>query len=164
MERAAGFGSAARRSGYLGWRATVYRELGMDVEIGYDEWGGPVVVGRDDVHIGVSHSADYVAVIISDAPCAVDIERILRNFGHVVPKYLSPAEMSLSSHPDFPAAAWCAKETMYKYLRHGVHNMLSDMTIEAVNFERGTIDGRACGKALHMRMRREKDNIVVFLG
>lgn len=164
MARAAEFRSEVRRSGYLGWRAIVYRELGPDTELGYDEWGGPVVVGRDDVHIGVSHSADYVAVVISDRPCAVDIERIMRNFGHVLPKYLSPGEISLSSHPDFPAAAWCAKETMYKYCRHGAHNLLSDMKIVAVDFDGGTIDGCVRGETLRMRMRREKDNIVVFLG
>lgn len=162
--RAAEFGSESRRSGYLGWRAIVYRELGRDIELGYDEWGGPVVVGRSDIHIGVSHSADYVAVVISDKPCAVDIERIMRNFGHVLPKYLSPSEMSLSPHPDFPAAAWCAKETMYKYCRHGVHNLLSDMKIVAVDFDGGTIDGSVCGRVMRMRMRREKDNIVVFVG
>ena len=67
-----------RRAEYLTWRAVVYRELGA-VPIGYDAAGGPVLIG-DPRHIGVSHGGGHAAVVISDHPCAVDIEPETRRF------------------------------------------------------------------------------------
>ena len=67
-----------RQAEYLTWRAVVYRELGA-VPIGYDAAGGPVLIG-DPRHIGVSHGGGHAAVVISDRPCAVDIESETRRF------------------------------------------------------------------------------------
>ena len=80
-----------RRREFLTWRAVVRRELGDDVSIAYDEAGAPVIRGRE-VHIGVSHCPGRVAVCISDAPCAVDIEPESRDFSRAAPRYMSPAE------------------------------------------------------------------------
>lgn len=44
---AAAFGSERRRTEFLGWRALVRRELGTDVQIGYDAVGAPVLTGSD---------------------------------------------------------------------------------------------------------------------
>ena len=97
-----------RRREFLTWRAVVRRELGDDVPIAYDETGAPVVPGRE-VHIGVSHCPGRVAVCISGAPCAVDVEPESRDFSRAAPRYMSLAERALSDDPLLPAAVWCAK-------------------------------------------------------
>ena len=61
---AAAFGSERRRAEFLGWRAIVRRELGMQVRIGYDAAGAPVLTGSDCC-ISVAHCADRIAVCIS---------------------------------------------------------------------------------------------------
>lgn len=142
LAAARGFAPARGRE-YLAWRAIVRREIGRDAAIAYNSAGAPVLANYP-LHISVSHcrgrvadcreQADgaernsghvdeagqigeqvRVAVAISDAPCAVDIESVARDFQRAMPRYLSFSEQQLSAHPLFPAIAWCAKETLFKY-------------------------------------------------
>lgn len=157
------FGSLHRRREFLAWREIVRRIAGRDVEIGYDEWGAPQITGSS-LHIGVSHSRDHVAVIVSERPCAVDIESLSRDFGKVAARYLTTEERALSSHPDFLAAAWCAKEALYKYYRRGGLNLLSDIRIAAVDFGRGEIHGTVRGEEIALRMSYYEGDIAVSVG
>lgn len=78
-----------------------------------------------------------VAVVLSDAPCAVDIEPVARDFQRAMPRYLSPAEQRLSAHPHFPAIAWCAKETLFKYAASTTGrslDLLRNLHIDSVQF------------------------------
>ena len=152
-----------RRREFLTWRAVVRRELGDDVPIAYDETGAPVVPGRE-VHIGVSHCPGRVAVCISDAPCAVDVEPESRDFSRAAPRYMSPAERALSDDPLLPAAVWCAKETLYKYAGRPGLDMLYDLHVEAVDFEAGVVVGRiADGEPLRLSLKRADGVIVVYI-
>ncbi len=161
---AASFASPHRRREFLAWRAVARRLAGRETEIGYDEWGAPVIAGST-LHVAVSHSRAHVAVIVSDRPCAVDIESLSRNFGKIMRRYLSDEERALSPHPDFPAAAWCAKETLYKYCRHGGLNLLSDIRIVAVDFDKGEIRGTVRGgEETAMRLSYHDGDIAVSTG
>ena len=137
-----------RRREFLTWRAVVRRELGDDVPIAYDETGAPVVPGRE-VHIGVSHCPGRVAVCISEAPCAVDVEPESRDFSRAAPR---------------SAAVWCAKETLYKYAGRPGLDMLYDLHVEAVDFEAGVVVGRiADGEPLRLSLKRADGFIVVYI-
>lgn len=46
----------------------------LDIRIG--EYGKPYVFNKADVYFNVSHSGEYVACIVSDGPCGIDIERM----------------------------------------------------------------------------------------
>lgn len=157
------FGSLHRRREFLAWREIVRRIAGRDAEIGYDERGAPQIIGSS-LHIGISHSRDHVAVIVSERPCAVDIESLSRDFGKVAARYLTTEERALSPHPDFLAAAWCAKEALYKYYRRGGLNLLSDIRIAAVDFGRGEIRGTVRGEEIAMRMSYHEGDIAVSVG
>lgn len=162
--RAGEFGSQHRRAEYLAWRSIVRRELGADTEIYYSENGAPRLRNRKE-HIGVSHSADFVAVIISDKPCAVDIERLSRNFSGAASRYITAAERGLSDDRRLEAVLWCAKETLYKYSGRQGLDFLRDLCIELVDFESGIVVGRICnGDSVEMRMALHGDNIVVWVG
>lgn len=131
--------------------------------IAYDETGAPVVPGRE-VHIGVSHCPGRVAVCISGAPCAVDVEPESRDFSRAAPRYMSLAERALSDDPLLPAAVWCAKETLYKYAGRPGLDMLYDLHVEAVDFEAGVVVGRiADGEPLRLSLKRADGFIVVYI-
>ena len=121
-----------RRAEYLTWRAVVYRELGA-VPIGYDAAGGPVLIG-DPRHIGVSHGGGHAAVVISDRPCAVDIESETRRFTRAAAHFLTPAEAALGDDPHVAGVVWCAKETLYKLARRRGLDLLRDLAIERIDF------------------------------
>lgn len=161
---AASFASPNRRREFLAWRSLARRLAGESAGIGYDEWGAPVIIGSQ-LHIGVSHSRDHVAVIISDEPCAVDIESLSRDFGKVIRRYLTDGERALSPHPDFSAAAWCAKEALYKFYRRRGLDLLSDIRITAVDFDKGEIRGTVHGgKEIAMRMSYHGGDLAVSIG
>ena len=161
---AAKFGSARRRAEYLMWRSMVRRQLGADVEIGYDPNGAPVLENRNEC-IGVSHSDDLVAVIISGRRCAVDAERLSRNFAGISSRYVTAEERRLSADSRLEAAIWCAKETLYKYSGRKGLDFLRDILVEKVDFERGIIVGRLCdGGSVTMQMLCRDNNLVVWVG
>ena len=132
LATAAGFAPARARE-YLAWRAIVRREVGRDARIAYDAVGAPVLENYP-YRLAVSHCQGRVAVGISDRPCAVDIERLDRNFGRILSRYLTPDEQRLSTHPHFPAVAWCAKEALYKYAGRRELDLLRDLRIERIFF------------------------------
>lgn len=164
-ERAAAdaFGSERRRREYLTWRAVVRRALGPDVRIGYDANGAPQLLDLS-LHLSVSHCAGLVAVALSDAPCAVDAESAGRDFSRVCSRYLTPSEASLSSDPLWPAVAWCAKETLYKYARRRELDLCRDLRLLEADLARGRLVGRiGDGALLPMRIDRVEEALVVSL-
>ena len=123
------FANASRRCEVLAWRAMVRRELGRDVRIFYDEYGAPNVA-LDNIYISISHSRNIAALLISDSPCAVDIEHTDRNFLRVAPKYLSVEEQALAEKYNLYAEMWSAKEALYKYYHKGSLDLVKHISIE----------------------------------
>lgn len=160
---AAAFGSARRRAEFLTWRAVVRRELGRDVGIAYNDLGAPVVTRRG-VHISVSHCDGRVAVCLSSAPCAVDIEPETRNFSRVASRYLAEAERALSDDPLFAGLVWCAKEALYKYAGRAELDFLTDLRIERADLAAGELTARIeNGEPVRLSVRREDGYIIVYI-
>lgn len=153
-----------RRREYLAWRTIVRRETGAGVRIEYDAAGAPLLPGTP-WHLGVSHCAGYVAVILSPHRCAVDVEMLDRDFSRVVSRCMTPEERQLSPSPLLPAAVWCAKETLYKYAREEGLDLLRDLRITEADPEAGRMCGRIRGgEAIALDVRRTDDAIVVSIG
>ena len=89
---------------------------------------------------------------------------VVADFGKVAARYLTTEERALSSHHDFLAATWCAKEALYKYYRRGGLNLLSDIRIAAVDFGRGEIREIVRGEEIALRMSYHEGDIVVSVG
>lgn len=83
-----------------------------------DEHGKPFLV-NSDVHISLSHSYDYAAVIISkDKKVGVDIELIKMKIKSIKHKFLSDIELAqkqIGDNTDGLYVCWCAKEAIYKW-------------------------------------------------
>ena len=129
-----------RRREWLTWRAVVRRTLEAPVSFVYDAAGAPQLVGSS-LQLTVSHAADRVAVLLAERPCGLDLERLDRKFPQLADRYLSPAEQHLSDDLHFLAAAWCAKEALYKFSRDVRLSLLHDLRIE--RFERLPADAPA---------------------
>lgn len=164
------FGTPGRRMAWCTWRALARKHLGA-ASIVYDETGAPVVEGGG-VHIGVSHSADYAAVIVSQGRCAIDIESKGRNFGRISPRFVSESENGLPESEDemFLGAVWCAKETMYKYATHRKIDFLKDMQILETEFSksrmRGALNEQNCGSVLTLDLTVSSmgNNVFTYIG
>ena len=159
----ADFGTEERRREALMWRHIVRRELGAETMIAYNDNGAPVVLNHPK-HISVAHSADLVAVIISDERCAIDIERLDRNFERVASRYIRPDEQMLSTDPRLAALLWCAKETLYKYAGEGGLDLLRDLKILSIDLDRGVMVGQIKDyRPVQMHIEFHSDNLVVYI-
>ena len=164
-ERAqAGDFAPARRAEWLSWRALVRRELGSaSVRFEYDSVGAPRIEGSP-IRLSVSHCEGSIAVALSDAPCAVDVESAARDFGRVADRYMTAEERALSSDPLWPALVWCAKETLYKFAGRRELDLLRDLRIGEVDFRAATLVGRICGgEPLTLRFLLLAGRVVVYL-
>lgn len=159
----ASYSSESRRREKLAWRALLYH-LYPDAVVSYTEEGAPVVEGA---FIGVAHSANMVGVIVSPAPCAIDIEPEERDFRRATGRFISPAEARLNTegYPLFAAAVWCAKETLYKFHHGRELDLLEDIVIVSVDMERGLLSGSVKGGAkIDMRIFSFEGYLIVFAG
>lgn len=162
-----------RQSEWLAWRAVVRRELcrelgcaPAEIAIGYNVVGAPAVEIPLDrrVYLAVSHCKGCVAVGLSDAPCAVDVESLDRRFGRIESRYMTAAERVLSDDPRWPAVVWCAKETLYKFAGGRELDLLSDLLVEQADFAAGRLVGRIRGgAALPLHFLFFAGRVIVFL-
>ena len=139
-DRAAGerYAREGRRREWYAWRALL-RSIEGNVEVGYDTVGAPVVLGRSGTYISVSHTEGYVAVMLADRPCGLDIELAGRDFARAVGRCANREEVSLFGGRAYAGAVlWCAKEAAYKWRRREGVDLKRDICIEAVDEERAT--------------------------
>lgn len=157
------FGSAKRRCEVLAWRAMVRRELGADVAISHNDYGAPQV-DVPDTYISISHSREMVALLVSDSPCAVDVEHTSRNFRNVAAKYLSSEEQLLASRYDLFAEMWCAKEALYKYHQRGGLDYVTQITIHSYDADGETFEASICGgERVVVRLKREDNHSIALI-
>ena len=164
-ERAcAGEFAPRRRAEWLSWQAVVRRELNSpQLRFAYDDCCAPMIEGSA-LRLAVSHCEGSIAVALSDAPCAVDVEPAARDFGRVSARYMTSEERALSADPLWPAVVWCAKETLYKFAGRRELDLLGDLRIVQVDFPAGRLVGRiGGGEALTLRFLLLAGRVIVFL-
>lgn len=158
------FRSPKRRREHLAWRAALRTELPAG-KVMYNETCAPFVYGTD-MHIGVTHTGDCAAVLLSAEPCSLDMERTDRDFSVSAARFISEGESQLPDalRPDFPATMWCAKEALYKYSGMRELDFLKDLEITASDLARGTMTGRLCNaRSLPIHVLNTGEYIIVYI-
>lgn len=102
--------------------------LGKIVEVHYEASGKPII---EEVNFSISHTKNYVAVIVGNDTVGIDIEHKSDRIFRVTEKYMSKDELetlnSLTSNTEktstfsaeaqkFALLCWCAKETVFKMI------------------------------------------------
>ena len=151
------FTSPSRRAERLAWRR-VLRRLSPDAEVEYEPSGAPRLKNSPYTYISISHCRDVVAVVLSNARCGVDVERVDRDFARVAERYMTAAESALCSEEWWAAAVWCAKECLYKMAGREGADFKRDIVVESVDTSTSQILCRAYGEpmTLHYAMPDEK--------
>ncbi|RAV28526.1 4'-phosphopantetheinyl transferase family protein [Sinomicrobium soli] len=106
--------SDIHRRGFLSVRQLL-REAGYEAEaLYYDANGKPHL--KDGKCISITHSFGFSAVIISDAPVGIDIEKQREKIRLIADKFVD-YEFSYLTDEDLVrklTVIWCAKESLYK--------------------------------------------------
>ena len=147
-----------RRSEWLAVRAALretFPEAGLS--IGYSSEGAPLLSGNGQ-YISVSHTDGYAAVLLSDRPCGIDIERPDRNFGRVASRFLSEKERKRFGKEQY-GLLWGAKEALFKAAGKKGVDFQRDMEILRVEGEEMLA---FFGQPYRLRCIREKRWVAVY--
>lgn len=137
--------SEARRKEKLAERAllnTIFED--ERVYLGHHDNGKPYLQNLA-TEISISHTSDYVAIILHpDEALGIDIERLDRDFSAVEKKALSEDELDDLSdrHRSLQLAIyWCAKEAIYKRMSINGVDFAEQIEVERFNpHDEGEID------------------------
>ena len=98
--------------------------------------------------MSLSHSNEWVAVMLSEGRCGVDVEALNRNFSRVASRYISHEERAKFEErvgADFEAIMWSAEEALYKYGNNPGLDFIQDMVITEFDTERGVLSAELYG-------------------
>ncbi|MCD7971207.1 MAG: 4'-phosphopantetheinyl transferase superfamily protein [Candidatus Azobacteroides sp.] len=109
----------SQKKEFLAARILTRRLIGEEKEIHYHSTGKPYI--QDMSHyISISHSKNYIAVIISShKPVGIDIEYISERVLTIKKRFLSEEELNWIDRKKeliYPIISWSAKESMFKIL------------------------------------------------
>ncbi|MGN0214555.1 MAG: 4'-phosphopantetheinyl transferase family protein [Muribaculaceae bacterium] len=92
-----------------------------------------------DVYLSISHSRNYVVMVVSRKPVGVDVEQPSPKVVRVRPKFLNTDELALISAEDvvLNTLAWTAKEALYKVIGVAGLDFSDDVTIDAESMLKG---------------------------
>jgi len=116
LNRVQGMKSNIHRRGFLSVRHLL-AELGYsDNDLYYDENGKPHL--KDGNHISITHSFIFSAIIVSQDPVGIDIEK-QRNKIELISKKFIDYEFQYLKNEDIDSIRkltiiWCVKESLYK--------------------------------------------------
>ncbi|MCD7977425.1 MAG: 4'-phosphopantetheinyl transferase superfamily protein [Tannerellaceae bacterium] len=108
-----------RKKEWLACRVLLRELAGEELKVDYQANGAPYVPGST-LQISFSHTKDYVAVILSDVPVAIDIEYTGDRIRKIRSKFMNPEEEAALDplhETTHLLLHWCAKETLFKLIR-----------------------------------------------
>lgn len=111
--------SELHRRGFLSIRHLLRTAGYTDQNLYYDDLGKPFL--DDGKYISITHSYEFTAIIISDNPVGIDIEKQRDKIMRIAPKFIGFEELyikELKASVKELTVIWGAKESMYKLYGH----------------------------------------------
>ncbi len=96
-------------------------------EIAYSEVGAPCLLSHNHC-ISISHSQKCVALMVAEGKCGVDVELLDRDYSRVKKRLLTSKDIELKNSYSL-AAAWVAKESLFKTFSDSQIDIFLDITI-----------------------------------
>jgi len=135
------FKSESRKSEWLAVRVLLKELTGSDMAIVYKDSGAPYLQDSD-LHISISHTKCFAAVIISpDQSVGIDIEYRSERIHRIKSRFLCKEEFELlGSNPatDDLLVFWSAKETVFKMIGQTTADTQNDIHI--IDFKASSCD------------------------
>ncbi|SMD41576.1 4'-phosphopantetheinyl transferase [Aquiflexum balticum DSM 16537] len=106
-----------------------------EISFDFTENKKPFISGQPDFHFNISHSGDWMTMIISKYPCGIDVEKIQPDFDFegVIQLTFHPEEIGyIFQNPDQTKAffrIWTIKESFLKATGVGLIDNLSDLNM-----------------------------------
>ena len=109
--------SDLHRRGFMSVRHLLAAQGYTDFDLYYDEFGKPRL--KDGKQISITHSFIFSAIIVSDRPIGIDIEKQREKIHRIAHKFTNEQEELYLEHQDLDktralTVIWGAKESLYK--------------------------------------------------
>ena len=131
-KRVDGMKSDLHRRGFMSVRHLLALLGYTDYDLFYDENGKPHL--KDGMHISITHSFIYAAIIISDEEVGIDIEKQRPKILKIAHKFTPVEEYRTLANEDAImrklTIVWCAKESLYKSFAHPGVSFLEHIYVE----------------------------------
>jgi len=122
-----------------------------------DEFNKPHLLANNAA-ISISHASPYVVAILNtQSPCGIDVEKIRDKLRPLAPKFLNETEINMADNNlSNLAIMWGAKEALYKL--HGRKSLIfkENLSIEEFKFNAG---GGTCKGLINIKNEHEIYNI-----
>jgi phosphopantetheinyl transferase len=109
--------SENRKKEYLASRMLLKELVGKKTHINYSKTGQPGIDIKNR-HISISHSPDFLGILISDKAVGLDIENTNRKIERIEKRFLCKEEQDFLKQTENPAIEkilyWSAKEAIFK--------------------------------------------------
>ena len=133
-----------RKCEWLATRALLKQMIGPTYQISYTESGKPLLNHPFHQHISISHSRDFVAVLIHGYQAVgIDIESMNRNYAPICKKYLSEIELiEVNESTLLQCIYWCAKEAVFKLVEEDGVDFRKQIEVMAFDVQQNTFYAR----------------------
>ena len=133
-----------RKCEWLATRALLKQMISSPFQISYTESGKPLLNDPVYAHISISHSRDFVAVLIhKQLDIGIDIESMDRNYAPIRKRYLSEIELEhVNESPLLQCIYWCAKEAVFKLVKEEGVDFRKQIEIVAFDPQQNTFLAR----------------------
>ncbi len=115
-QRVNGMKSELHRRGFLSIRYLLSEFGYTDYDLFYDDNGKPHL--RDGKYISITHSFNFSAVVVSENPIGIDIEKQREKIGRIAHKFMDYEFDYLNIEDENYVRnftiVWCVKESLYK--------------------------------------------------
>jgi phosphopantetheinyl transferase len=128
--------SELHRRGFLSIRHLLKHAGYSDLDLYYSVHGKPHLI--DEKYISITHSFEFTAIIISDVPIGIDIEKQRDKIKRIAPKFIGYEEdfiATLENPVKELTVVWGAKESMYKLYGHKGLGFKAHCLVEAFTME-----------------------------
>lgn len=164
------FSGERRKVEYLATRLLLEQLTGGKVKIFHLNSGKPQIE-NSGLNISISHSAEYVAVFLSNENIGIDIENANRNIDKIAKRFLQTQEIEWiekSGKQQFlKTLFWCAKEAIFKCSGQTGVQFNSQIYIPPFEFEKnvcfkGTLLAKNGNEEYKLWYINIKNNILVY--
>lgn len=103
--------------------------------LSHHENGAPFFVNQPELHISISHSNGWVAILVDDKPVGIDIQTYSKNLKAGQDYFRNSQEQQFSEDDTALHLIWGAKEAFYK-LNHGkIADLKEEVSIIHIGIE-----------------------------
>ena len=133
------FSSVKRKIEFLATRKLL-EEVGLsDADLSYRNDGAPLIKGK---FISISHTSDFVAIIVSNKKVGIDIERNRQQIFRIAHKFINEKEKNKFDVDSLEVLSiiWNSKEAMFKLCDRTGIDFRDNLNVSKIDFESKSIE------------------------